>query len=136
MKAFIISITAGLLIVSGAYSLDSKTKTRMIELYNLTRNQYILVIELLNDVGNSEIEADTAREKLNEWKTRYHEKVGYIPQEAQKMCDLMNEIMDVSQDITDDYEPNNQRTKDMFNDLENIKRKFLHEMNRIKYLLQ
>jgi len=108
----------------------------MIEVYNLTRNQYILIVDLLDDVTNSKIEIDAAKEKLNEWKTRYNKETEYIPQREQKMCDLMNKIINISQDITDDYEPNNQRTKDMFNNLENIKKKFLHEMNRIKYLLQ
>jgi hypothetical protein len=77
-----------------------------------------------------------AREKLQEWKERYQEKTEYIPTEAKKMCELMNKIIDITEDIIHDYQPNYQKTKDMLNELEEIKTKFLHEMAELKYLLQ
>jgi len=136
MRAFIISVITGLLITTSAYSIDQETKTQTINIYNLTRNQYILIVNLLDDVKNSKIDVDTARNKLNEWKARYKKETEYIPQQAQEICDLMNQIIGISQDIVDNYEPNNQRTKDMFSRLEDAKKEFLHKMNELKYMLQ
>ncbi len=137
MKSFMISIFAGLFVIANAYGFDTQAKTHIIELYNITRNQYILIVNLLDDVSNSKIDTATAKEKIDKWKTRYHKKTDeYIPQEAEKMCGLMDKIIDISENIVDDYDPHNQRTKDMFNDLEDAKKALLHEMDELKYMLQ
>ncbi len=136
MKASITFILLLLLITTSVYSLDEETKRHMIELYNLTRSQYILIIDLLDDLSNSKISTNLAEEKINEWKTEYRKKTENPPNEAEKVCDLMNKIIDLTEDIVSDYEPHNQRTKDKLNELEDIKKKFLSEMHELNYILQ
>ena len=136
MKSAAVLIVLSCLLVTSVFGLSEETKNRIIHVYNITRNQYALIIGLIEDLDNSKIEESYAEEKLSEWKERYREKVRSMPKETKKMCELMEEIIEAAKEAADDYQPNHQRTKDKLDDLEEIKEELMDEMTDIKYMVQ
>lgn len=136
MRLFIAFFIIGCFITTGACALDLETKDRIIDVYNITATQYALIVGAFDDLSNEKITKDIAREKIDEWKTQYNNKTEPIPQEAKEMCSLMNEMIDLARDAARDYEPHNQRTKDVLKKLEEAKSDLNKEMTEVKYLLQ
>lgn len=136
MKLLIVFLVIGCLVVTNVYGFDQETKKRIINIYNATRNQYILIVGLVDDLSNSIIETGLAEKKLREWETRYREKTELIPSEARKICELMNEVIDVAQELVRDYRPNHQKTKDMLDELDKAQTELINEMNELRYKIQ
>lgn len=136
MKLLIAFLIIGCLAVTNVYSLDQETKKLIIYIYNSTRNQYIIIMGLVDDLSDSKIKIDLAEKKLREWETLYREKTESVPREARKMCELMNEVIDVTQELVRDYQPNYQTTKDLLNELNKVEAKLIREMNELKYIIQ
>ncbi|MFC1514373.1 hypothetical protein ACFL5X_00530 [Candidatus Omnitrophota bacterium] len=135
MKLFMAFLLIGCLVVTNVYGLEQEEKKHAITIYNFTADQYKVIIGLLEDLGNSMIDTTLAEKKLGEWKERYRELTQDPPPEAQKMCGLMTEMIDLCEELVDDYRPNHQKTKDLLEALEEVKVKFIAEMIELKYTL-
>ena len=116
MKLFVLFILTGCFFITNLYGFDEVSKSLLIDVYNFTRNQYIAVVGLIDELVNSKIEDNQAREKIVKWKDFYAEKTENSPPEAKEMCDLMSQILELTQEIVRDYQPNYKRTKDMFDE--------------------
>ncbi|MBN2120203.1 MAG: hypothetical protein JW734_04005 [Candidatus Omnitrophica bacterium] len=57
------------------------------------------------------------------------------PSQVQKMCGFMTEMLEVCEELADDYQPNHQKTKDILKELEEVKAELLSEMTELKYTL-
>ena len=136
MKLLAVFLVTGCLVTANVYGLSQETRSRIIDIYNFTIDQYKLIVGLIDDLKDSKIDASLAEKKLLEWEERYDEKTEYIPTEAQNMCGLMNEMIDVSQELVDDYRPNYRKTKDLLDELEEVKSELMNEMTEVKYMLQ
>ena len=66
MKVFLNCLIASCLLITNVYRLEQETRKNLIEIYNFTRNQYIVVIRLLEDLSNSKVEATMVEKKLIE----------------------------------------------------------------------
>jgi hypothetical protein len=136
MRAFVAVLVIGCLLVTNAYGLTPETKDRLIDIYNRCVHLYSLIVGLLDDLSNEKITRDLAENKIDEWKMRYEKEAGPVPREAEKMCDLMNKMIDTARATAHDYQPNNQRTIDMLNELDEVKGELKKEMTALKYSLQ
>jgi len=136
MKLCIVFFIIGCIAITGAYGLEQDPKDRLIDIHNLTANMYALVVGLVNDVVDKKITNDTAANKIDEWKARYNKDTSPVPSEAQKMCDLMNKMLNATRETVRDYQQDNQRTKDGLNTLEGVKSDLKNAMTELKYNIQ
>ena len=136
MKLFVVIILTGFFLLGNLYGFDQEAKSRLIDIYNFTRNQYIVIVGLIDELVNSRIEDGEAKEKIIQWRDFYAKKAESSPPEAEEMCGLMNEILDLTQEIARDYQPDYKRTKDMFDEFDGLKSKLINEMNELKLILQ
>ncbi len=136
MRAFVAVLIIGCFLITNAYGLTTEAKDRLIDIYNRNVHLYSLIAGLLDDLSNEKITRDLAENKIDEWKIRYENEEGPVPREAEKMHDLMNKMLDRARAIAHDYQPNNQRTIDMLNELDEVKGELKKEMTELKYSLQ
>ena len=136
MKLLTALFIAGCVLVSNVYGLDQETRSYAITIYNFTREQYVLIVGLIDDIKEARVEAGTAEKKLKEWDKRYRDRTESLPDELEKMRGLMYDMIDAAKEIVHDYQPNNQTTKDRLYAFEEIKNELFNEMTAVRYLLQ
>lgn len=136
MKILAVFIILGCLAAAIAYGLDAETKEIMVNVYNISRDQYALIVSMLDDLSNSVIQSDLAETKINEWKEQYGEKIKDAPAETRKMVDLTKRMIEITREIVSDYEPLNQRTKDLLGELEEVKTELKSVMTEIRYMVK
>lgn len=64
MKLLIAFLVIGCLAITNVYGLDQETKKRIIYIYNFTRNQYIIIMGLVDDLSDSRIKIDLAEKSF------------------------------------------------------------------------
>ncbi len=136
MRLFLAVFIAVSIFASSAYGLDAETKDLIISVYNLSRDQYTLIVGMLDDLSNSVIQSDLAKTKIEEWKRQYDEMTKEVPSETAKMVELTKEMINITEDIVSDYQPLNQRTKDLSSELEKVKAELKTQMTEIRYMVQ
>jgi len=136
MKLFAVCLVVGCLLVGNVYGFDEETKSRLIDIFNFTRNQYLVIVGVIDELVNEKIEPDEAEDKIIEWRDFYAKKAESAPPDAGKMCDLMNEMLDLAQKITHDYRPHYQETKNRFGRLDDLKSQLINEMTALRHKLQ
>lgn len=136
------AVVAAVLIIGFAaspgavYALDTEAKTELVGLYNLTVDLYSLVVGLFEDLGARKIEIELAQEKIGQWQDRYNRKTESVPPEGRVMCELMQDMLDLSDEIAEDYQPLNLRTREKLAELDEIKHKLKSAMTELRYVLK
>ncbi|MFH1868687.1 MAG: hypothetical protein ABH843_06925 [Candidatus Omnitrophota bacterium] len=132
----LITIVIGCILISTAYGMDEEIKDMLITHYNYTRNNYIQVDGLMDDFKDSKIDATRAEEKLQDWKEKYRKEMEVVPRQAAKMRDSMLKIYDIAKEVVHDYRPQNLKTKNSLEELDEACNILISELTAVKYLVK
>lgn len=135
-KSFIMFSVMGLIFITSTCSIADDSKTLLINKYNLTRQLYINTAAALGDFKDKIISAGTVQRKLREWKAEYNRKIKPLEEEARDMYYAMVDVIDLTEEIIDEYHPHHQKTKERLKKLEEFNSHLLRNMKKLLYVLK
>ncbi|MFH1593354.1 MAG: hypothetical protein ABID09_01490 [Candidatus Omnitrophota bacterium] len=136
MKRTLILLLIGIMLAGNLYALEDEHRRQVIYHYELTRELYANIVDMLGDFEDSSLDIRDAEERLKEWRAIYIEKAEPVPEENREIHGLMISIIDVTEDIVHKNRLNNQETKDMLKALTGIKDELKREMAKIRFLMK